>query len=138
MNHESMEASVESDDLQFELLASSLRADTGDMKAFIEALAVKLEGALPQRARVDRKADGLFSRTKHVHRIAVELGENRYEIVQAAGQIQATVGKAVRGIVLKTERLSLDDWIDALSRELTVEADRSEQSRLALQRLLGV
>ncbi len=137
MKHESTEVAVESDDLQFELLASSLRADTGDMKAFIEALAVKLEGALPQRARVERKADGLFSRTKHVQRISVELGENRYEIMHAAGQIQATVGKAVRGIVLKTEHLSLDDWIDQLSRELTVEANRSEQSRLALQRLLG-
>jgi len=137
MKHESTEVAVESDDLQFELLASSLRADTGDMKAFIEALAVKLEGALPQRARVERKADGLFSRTKHVQRISVELGENRYEIMHAAGQIQSTVGKAVRGIVLKTEHLSLDDWIDQLSRELTVEANRSEQSRLALQRLLG-
>jgi len=137
MKHESTEVAVESDDLQFELLASSLRADTGDMKAFIEALAVKLEGALPQRARVERKADGLFSRTKHVQRISVELGENRYEIMHAAGRIQATVGKAVRGIVLKTEHLSLDDWIDQLSRELTVEANRSEQSRLALQRLLG-
>jgi hypothetical protein len=73
-----------------------------------------------------------------VYRIAVEFGENRYEIIHSAGQIQATVGKAVRGIVLKTEHVSLDDWIDQLSRELTVEANRSEQSRLALQRLLGV
>ena len=138
MNRDGTEVSVESDDLQFELLASSLRADTGDMKAFVEALAVKLEGALPQRARVERKGDGLFSRTKHVYRIAVELGEDRYEMIHSAGQIQATVGKAVRGIVLKTEHVSVDDWIDELSRELTLEANRSEQSRLALQRLLGV
>ena len=137
MNRESTEVSVESDDLQFELVASSLRADTGDLKAFIEALAVKLEGALPGRARVERKGDGLFSRTKHVYRIAVEFGENRYEIIHSAGQIQATVGKAVRGIVLKTEHVSLDEWIDQLSRDLTAEANRSEQSRLALQRLLG-
>jgi hypothetical protein len=39
--------------------------------------------------------------------------------------------------VLKTERLPLDEWIDDLSRALTEEAQRSEQARLALQRLLG-
>ena len=52
------------DDLGFELLASSLRADTGDLKAFVEALATKLEGALPSQTSVQRKSSGLFSKTK--------------------------------------------------------------------------
>jgi hypothetical protein len=42
----------------------------------------------------------------------------------------------VRGIVIKSERLTLDEWIDALSRELTERAQKSERSRVALQRLL--
>jgi hypothetical protein len=43
----------------------------------------------------------------------------------------------VRGIVLKTEQLPLDGWIDDLSRDLTDQAQNSEQARLALGRLLG-
>ena len=43
----------------------------------------------------------------------------------------------MRGIVLKTEEVPLDVWIDELSRDLAEEAHRSERSRLALERLLG-
>ena len=49
----------------FELVAASLRADVGDLVAFVEALAVKLEQALPQRtikAANCRGAPGLDER----------------------------------------------------------------------------
>lgn len=125
------------DDMGFELLASSLRADTGDLRAFVEALATKMEGALPDRTLVERKGTGLFSKEKRVHRIGVQMGENRYDLLHEGGRVQASRAKAVRGIVLKNDLLPLDEWIEELSRELTVEAQRSEQARIALQRLLG-
>lgn len=125
------------EDMGFELLASSLRADTGDLKAFVEALAVKLEGALPDRTQVERKGGGLFSREKRVGRISVQMANNRYELVADGGRVQASRGTAVRGIVLKNELLPLDQWIDDLSRELSIEAQQSEQARIALERLLG-
>jgi nucleoid DNA-binding protein len=125
------------EDMQFELVASSLRADAADLDAFVEALAVKLEDALPGRTRVERRSAGLFSRSKRVHRISVDMESGRYDLVAERGRVQVSRGNIVRGIVLKTEPLSLDTWIDELSRELTQEADRSEQGRVALQRLLG-
>jgi hypothetical protein len=125
------------DDLGFELLASSLRADMGDLKTFMEALATKLEGALPSQTIVARKSSGLFSKEKRVNQIFVDLGDTRYSLKADGGRIEATRGKAVRGIVLKTEQLQLDQWIDDLSRILTAEADRSEHARIALERLLG-
>lgn len=125
------------EDIGFELLASSLRADAGDLKAFTEALATKLEGALPAQTRVERKGGGLFSKEKRVHHITVDLGDYRYELIAEGGRVEPRRCKAVRGIVLKTEQLPLDQWIDDLSRMLTEEAQRSEQARIALQRLLG-
>jgi hypothetical protein len=50
----------------FELVAASLRADAGDLGVFVEALAVKLEQALPQRTRVRRRASGLFTKRPEV------------------------------------------------------------------------
>lgn len=126
---------MESDDLGFELVASSLRADTRDLDAFVEALASKLVGALPSETTVERKG-GLFAKEKRVHRIHVALGDARYELALERGHIEATCANAVRGIVLKTERLSLDDWIEALSRSLAEAAQTNERSRLALERLL--
>jgi hypothetical protein len=124
------------EDPGFDLVAASLRADTTDLVAFVEALAVKLEGALPDGVRVERRGDGLLSRTKRVRSISIGMGEARYDLERVGDSIQTSRCNEVRGIVIKSERLDLDEWIDALSRELTERAQQSERSRLALQRLL--
>ncbi|MEA2429448.1 MAG: hypothetical protein QOF37_3076 [Thermoleophilaceae bacterium] len=121
----------------FDLVASSLRADAADARALAEALAVKLEGALPQQTRVQRRSKGLLSRTKVVRRIEVDCGDSRYSLdVDDRGAPRAVRAQEVRGIVLKNEPLALDAWIDALARDLTAMAQSSEQGRLALERLL--
>ncbi|HEY8859368.1 MAG TPA: hypothetical protein VIM27_07935 [Gaiellales bacterium] len=124
------------DDPGFDLVAASLRADTTDLNAFVEALAVKLEGALPDSVSVDRKGAGLLSREKRVRRISIGMDEARYDLERVGGSIETSRCNEVRGIVIKSERLGLDEWIDALSRELTSRAQQSERSMLALQRLL--
>lgn len=103
----------------------------------MEALATKLEGALPGQTAVQRKSEGLFSKTKRVQHISVDMGDQRYELTMHGGRVEPTRCKSVRGIVLKTEQLPLDEWIDDLSRQLSEAAQQSEQARLALQRLLG-
>jgi hypothetical protein len=124
------------DDPGFDLVAASLRADTTDLNAFVEALAVKLEGALPDSVKVDRKGGGLLSRGKRVRRISIGMDEARYDLERVGESIQTSRCNEVRGIVIKSERLGLDEWIDALSRELMQRAQQSERSMLALQRLL--
>lgn len=118
----------------FELVASSLRADAHDFEAFLEALAAKLNGALPDSTTVER---GGRLKGRRVERIQVDLGESRYRLeVTKAGRPLGSRARVVRGIVLKNEELPLDEWIDALSRDLTAAAETSERSRLALERLL--
>jgi hypothetical protein len=124
------------DELGFELLAASLRASSGDLETFVEVLADKLEHALPGRVKIERRSAGLFSKQRRVERIEVELGDERYVLGAHGAELDARRAKAVRGVVLKTERLSLEAWIDELARDLTCEAEGSEQSRLALERLL--
>jgi hypothetical protein len=121
----------------FELLSASLRASSGDLTTFVEVLADKLEQALPGRVTVDRRAVRRFSKEKRVARIEVALGDNRYVAVAKDGSLETRCAKAVRGVVLKTELLPLDAWLEALGRDLAVEAEASEQSRLALEQLLG-
>jgi hypothetical protein len=124
------------DAMGFELLAASLRADAGDTGAFLEALAAKLGGALPQRVRVER-GGGLFSHHP-VRRLAANLGDWEY-VIEAGpgGSLNAARTHAVRGISLKSEPLGLDEWIEDLAADLAVLAQRSTQDRAALQRLLG-
>ena len=120
----------------FELLAASLRASSGDLNTFVDVLADKLEQALPGRVAVERRAVRRFSKEKRVARIELALGDNRYIAVAQSGALETRCAKAVRGVVLKTEELPLEAWLDALARELAIEAEASEQSRLALEQLL--
>ena len=122
-----------SDDL--DLLAASLRADAGDVDAFVEALAVKLEAALPGQVEVERRG-GLLGGRKRVRRIEVTLGDQRYELEAEHGLVTCRRRSVVRGIALKTQELDLDAWIAALSQDLVEEAERSERGRQALARLL--
>ena len=121
----------------FEMVAASLRADSGDLPAYVDALAVKLEGALPGRCEVGRRAKRLFSHQKVVRKLSLSIGDWRYTLdADGAGNVTTGRAKAVRGIVLKTEQLPLADWIASLARDLSSEAATSEQARIALERLL--
>jgi hypothetical protein len=127
---------LRSDEGGFELLAASLRSSSGDLKTFVEVLADKLEQALPGRVTVERRAVRRFSKEKRVARIELALGDSRYIAVAQGGALETRCAKAVRGVVLKTEALPLDAWLESLARELATEAEASEQSRLALEQLL--
>ncbi len=115
---------------------ASLRADAADLHSFLQVLAVKLEDALPGHVQVQRRG-GLFSHDKSVARIAIDLGEHQYTIgADNRGQLHAQRQRIVRGIVLKTEDLPVDDWIRELVTELGQKAESSSQERAALERLL--
>ena len=121
--------------LGFEVVASSLRADAGDTKSFLEVLATKLGGALPTRTVIERESH-LFSRETPVKSISIELGEFRYQIGHQHGASAAQRTRVVRGIALKTEALPMDDWLDTLSQGLMELAQQSASDRAALQRML--
>jgi hypothetical protein len=123
------------DEGSFDMVAAGLRADATDLNAFVEALAVKLEGALPGRVTIARQG-GLFSRSKGVREISVDMGDSRYSLVSNGGRIETTRRNEVRGIAIKSEPLELDEWIAALSGELEAAARESADGRQALERLL--
>ncbi len=118
----------------FDLVAASLRADSVDLRVFVESLAAKLEQSFPGRCRVRRA--GMLGKGS-VRQIGVELGDGRYELTHDDGRISARRSSVVRGIALKSDELGLDEWIDSLAAEVVAEADRSERGRLALEKLVG-
>ena len=101
------------EDPGFELVAASLRADATDLAAFVEALAVKLEGALPGSVRSSAAA-AACSRARSA------CAASRSAWTRPATTSSATTGRCetsrcseVRGIVIKSEPLDLDAWIEA-------------------------
>ncbi len=122
--------------LDIDLLAASLRADVSDTGAFVEALAVKLEEAVPGGVLVERRREGMFG-PKHVRRIALDAGGQRLELRTAGGTLQTLCSRLSGGIVLRSEELDTDAWLRALGEALAVQAQRSKTTRQALERLLN-
>ena len=119
-----------------DLLAASLRSGAGDLGAFVESLAVKLEEALPGRAKVERARSGLLG-PKVVRKIAVSAGDDRLELVRGGGDdVECRRARVSGGIVLKSEPLDIDEWTTELSAALVAEAARNERTRQVLERLL--
>ncbi len=119
---------------QLDVLASSLRADTADLKAFVEILARKLTDAFPSRVTVQRK--GLRGTSRPVRSLTVSFSESQFELDNDQGQLSTRRRRMVRGVALSTDELRLDAWIDQLSEALVDEAANSERDRLALQQML--
>jgi hypothetical protein len=122
--------------LDFDLIAASLRADASDLAAFVESLAVKLEEALPGRAKVQRARRGLLG-PKVVRSITLDAGDQRLGMTREDGdQVELSRARVSGGIVIKSETLDTEAWLAELSAAMVAEAERSEQTRQALQRLL--
>jgi hypothetical protein len=129
-------ASSEGDPLELDLLAASLRTDSDDLGTFIESLAVKLEQALPGLTRVQRGRRGLVG-AKEVRAISVQSGDQQLELIRDGGnRVQARRARVSGGIVLKTETIDIDSWMEALTALLAAEAAHNERTRQALARLL--
>ncbi len=121
----------------FDLAAAGLRGDGADLSSSVEALAAKLEQALPGRARVQRQGGGLLGRgKKRVREVLVEPGANRYQLAVDGERVEGFRERQVGGIAIKREALDPSQWLAALTEDLRTEAERSEQARMALDRLL--
>lgn len=127
---------AQEDGQDIDLLLASLRADASDGHAFLQALAVKLDGALPGQVKIDRHG-GVFSHDKSVKRVEIDVGQERYSIAEEGhGALRANKTRIVRGIALKTEDLGVDEWIRGLAGDLSELAQSSSNARQALERLL--
>lgn len=120
----------------FDLHAAWIRRAQSDLHAFLEALAARLEGALPGRVQVERKRDGLLSATRHVTAITIQVDGSRYLLDAHNHDVRASRQHEVRGVVLKTESLPLDRWLQELEDDLRRLSGTLEGARGILQDFL--
>ena len=125
-----------SEDLDLDLAAAQIRADARDLGAFVDALAKRLEQAIPGQVDVDRKRAGLLSSRKVVTRIACKLGDESYELRRDGSNATAQRGKVVRGITIRTEELPVPTWAADLVDAIGAQAQTSAGTYEALRALV--
>ncbi len=117
----------------FEMLAASLRANSGDIHSWLPVLSRKLAAAFPSRSQIFR---GGFLGGGPVIGVMIDLDTWQFSIREEHGRMNAERSQIVRGVALKTERLSIDMWIEKLSLRLSEMAAENEREANAIRALL--
>lgn len=117
------------------MVAASLRADATDTDTFFEVLASKLAAALGERVRLEQ--GGRLKRGARIQGLSVEVGDLELSAERHRGAVRCQVRHSVRGIVLRSEDVEVDEWLRVLVAALVGEAERNDRTRAALGALLA-
>jgi hypothetical protein len=125
-----------------ELLAAALRADSADLEVYARVLTTSLVDALPpgmvEIQRDQSMRDRIAGRPGTVRTLRIALGDTSLEL--AAGKSGAPIARcqrAVRGVVISSKEISVEEWTRMLADELAARARDSATARAALAKLLG-
>ena len=121
-------------DFDLDLLASSLRAEGGDVRMLLRALVTRLSSALGDRLEVERA--GRFRRSEEIQRISIQLADDQLDATVARGALECTVSRSVGGIRIRTTRVGVDEWLRRLLGALRDEAATTQATRVALESLV--
>ncbi len=117
--------------------ANLARYYTTEGRGLLSPLVRLLKDTLGEAVEV-QMAGGFFSK-KEIAGVAFTLGEWRYMLQDAGGDpksgpLSAKRVRLVRGIALKTEELSMSDWMEEVGLALEVEAQKNEATHAALSK----
>jgi hypothetical protein len=123
-------------------LAAALRADTADLDVYARVLTTSLAEALPEgmvTVEHDRSlGDRMAGRPGTVRSLRIEAGDATLELARGRGGVPiARVARAVRGVVISSKEVPVEEWVQALADHLASRAKESASARAALARLLG-
>lgn len=124
------------DALQVDVLACSLQMDKNQSGDLIEYLATKLSSALPEETEVTR-GGWFLSSSRPVTELSIKLGDIGFQMIrEKKGAITARQMKIVRGVVLKTEEVDVEHWVQSLAQALAAMAEKNSRTREALQKFV--
>ncbi len=121
-------------EFDLDLLASSLRADDGDVRVLLRALVTRLSGALGGRLAVERA--GRFRKGEEIQRVSIILGDDQFDAAVDRGALECTVSRSSGGIRIRSSRVGTDEWLRRLLGALRDEAATTEATRVALEALV--
>src|SRR6266567_3613652 len=99
-------------------LAAGIAADAKSLHAGFDRLLEVFRSTLPDRTAV-HESGMLF---KKVTGFDIELEEFTFRMKRESGRVIAQCVTTVRGITLKTETMSLEQWVTALAEKLSAMA----------------
>jgi hypothetical protein len=126
---------VSDDAYDLEMAATTLLGDGHDVRTMIKVLVGDLSAALGDRLHVERKG-GLLHKSDEIKSVRINLANEDFEAVLHDAGVDCTVGHSSGGIRIRTEKVDLGQWLNRLLVRLKDEATRSQEARLALEKIV--
>jgi hypothetical protein len=111
-------------------IAAGMRLDLRNIDAFLGQLANTLHAGYAECTRI--QAQGPY-----VHAIDVTVEPDGFSIRREGAGVVAQHKKMVRGVALKTSTLTLEKWVDMLTKALARQASSNTRAAWVLARLTG-
>lgn len=121
--------------LSIGVAAHLARAYGDDARDFLETLALLLQTSLPDNTTIER-GGAFWARVRPLKRLGVELSEETFALQSENGPLEAQITRRVRGVAIKTESVSVEEWIARLSARLAERAGQNRAAREALEKWL--
>jgi hypothetical protein len=128
------------DELSLEMVTAALRMDSADVAIYTRVLSKSLSEALPpDYVTVERErsmSDRMRGRPGEISKVVVRLGDQLMTLSVRNGQPSAEICRQVRGVVLSTKTVPLQQWASALASALVEHAESNAEAAQALRRLV--
>ena len=111
----------------FDLLAASIRADTADLRTYLDVVGAKLADALPGSVTVERDG-GLFARDHRVRKVTLRLEGRIFRLEWTGSDLVAGIDAG---------QVPLARWSETLAELLSDHAHSESQARAAMDSLVA-
>lgn len=114
---------------------ASLQSSGTDARLMLKLLVDQLASVLGDRITVQR-AGGRFRKSDEIKSVHITLGDDSLEANVDGPSVRCSIGHASGGIRIRSEQVDMQSWLARLLGILQKEASHSEQTRVALERMV--
>lgn len=123
------------DSYDLNMAAAALRSNSTDVRQLVRALCDELSDTLGDRLKVQH-GGGRFHKSEDISSVQISMANNLFEASIDGASLNCTLGHISGGIRIRSETLSVNDWILKLLESLRDEAAHSDAARLALENIV--
>lgn len=125
------------DPLETDVLIAALRMDSAQNTDLLEGLASKLTSCMPENVSIKR-GGWFISSNRPVVELVVNFDTCIMQLIRLKqGGLSARYQKLVKGVVLKTSEITVDEWFNNLATELTEQAKNNASTKNALSKFVA-
>jgi hypothetical protein len=123
------------DSYDLNMAAAALRSNSADVHQLVRALCDELSDTLGDRLKIQH-GGGRFHKSEEISSVQITMAHNLFEASIDGASLECTLGHVSGGIRIRSETLSVNDWILKLLEALRDEAAHSDAARLALENIV--